>query len=198
MRVCPSCFAQESDDAQFCGLCGAQLFEVVPSSTSLVGLVLADKYVIQRLIARGGMGEVYLGEHKGIGQKVAVKILSRHFKGDETVVRRFVNEARSYGRVTHPNAVKIYDLSQLDDGTLYLVMEYIDGETLTQHVERRGGLDNEHVIHLAIQLSDVLLAAHAQGVVHRDLKPDNIMLIESKPRTLLDKGLGFWDSQDAR
>ncbi|PJB36249.1 MAG: hypothetical protein CO108_23800 [Deltaproteobacteria bacterium CG_4_9_14_3_um_filter_63_12] len=191
MRVCPECFSQESDEARFCGLCGTQLFEVDSAAGSLIGLVLADKYVIQELIARGGMGEVYLAKHKAIGQKVAVKILNRRFKGDETVVKRFFNEAKTYCRVTHPNAVTLHDFGQLPDTTGYIVMEYVDGKTLTEFMRERAPLPQTMTLKLCVKLAEVLLAAHNQGVVHRDLKPDNIMLTESSKGRFQLKVLDF-------
>lgn len=181
VQICPSCFAQESDDAKFCGLCGKALVDVKAGEASLVGVVLDDKYVIRELIARGGMGEVYLGEHTKLRQKVAVKILNRRYRGDQTVIKRFFNEAASYCRVSHPNAVKLHDFGKLDDDTLYMIMEFVPGETLTRHLARLGPLGNRRTLQLGQQLADVLLAAHSQGVIHRDLKPDNIMLVEVSP-----------------
>jgi serine/threonine protein kinase len=157
----------------------------------MVGMVLMEKYVIQSLLARGGMGEVYLAEHRGIGQKVAVKVLNRRFHGNDTVRQRFINEARSSGRLTHPNAVKTYDQEQLPDGTVYLIMEYVPGVTLSEHLDANGPLPLKRLLQLAMQLADVLLFAHQQGVVHRDLKPDNVMLIESSPGRFQAKVLDF-------
>ena len=105
MQICPNCFAQENDNARFCGLCGKPLVGIETDTNPLIGLRIDDKYVIRELIARGGMGEVYLGEHASLGQKVAVKLLNKRYKGDATVVMRFFNEAKSYCRVSHPNAV---------------------------------------------------------------------------------------------
>ncbi len=124
------------------------------------------------------MGDVYLACDRILDRKVAIKILNHRFRGDETVIIRFHKEAKSYARVNHANAVVLFDYGQLDDGNVYLVMEYVDGCNLTDYMRRIGGPMPQDIAHaLASQLSEALIAAHAQGVVHRDLKPDNVYLI---------------------
>lgn len=191
MRVCPNCFAQEKSDANFCGLCGTQLVEIKSTEKSYIGLLLNDKYVIKRLIGRGGMGEVYLAEHQKLGQQVAVKFLNQRFTSDSTVVVRFINEAKSYCLVTHPNAVTLHDFGQLEDGTLFIIMEFIDGLNLSEFMVKHGPQPPKRCLNLAHKLAEVLLAAHNQGVIHRDLKPDNIMILEPSPDRFQLKVLDF-------
>jgi serine/threonine protein kinase len=192
MRVCPTCYAQEQESARYCGLCGTPLLEIKSSADQMVGQIIGGKFSIERLIGRGGMGDVYLACDRILDRKVAIKILNHRFRGDETVIIRFHKEAKSYARVNHANAVVLFDYGQLDDGNVYLVMEYVDGCNLTDYMRRIGGPMPQDIAHaLASQLSEALIAAHAQGVVHRDLKPDNIMLTEPTKGRLQVKILDF-------
>ncbi len=152
--------------------------EVLDAGT-YVGQHVGGKYRLAKKIGQGGMGEVYLGINDDLGQKVAVKFLSRKFADDEGIVQRFLNEARSYCRVNHPNAVTLLEYGQHDDGTLYIITEFVDGKNLAQHMKAHGFLPFPQIIALASQLCEVLASAHDQGVIHRDLKPDNLMLTPS-------------------
>jgi eukaryotic-like serine/threonine-protein kinase len=139
-------------------------------------------YQIQRLIGEGGMGKVYLAVHPGIGRQAAVKLLAATDAADPQVVSRFITEARAANAIRHPNIVDIYDSGVLAAGTPYIVMEYLDGETLYQ-VLLRGALPIADVFDWGCQIAEALSAAHVRDVVHRDLKPDNLFLIPD-PRRL--------------
>lgn len=192
MRVCPTCYAQEQENARYCGLCGTPLLEIKSSVDQMVGQIIGGKFSIERLIGRGGMGDVYLACDRVLDRKVAIKILNHRFRGDETVIMRFHKEAKSYARVNHANAVVLFDYGQLDDGNVYLVMEYVDGCNLSEFLKRNNGpLPQDLTLQLSVQLSEALSAAHFQGVVHRDLKPDNIMLVEGAKGRLQVKVLDF-------
>jgi serine/threonine protein kinase len=134
---------------------------------------------IQRLLGLGGMGAVYLAEHPVIGNKVAIKFLHDSLAQDPDTVWRFYQEARAAHVVGHENIVSIYDLNLLPPKRYYMVMEYLEGETLSQRLQH-GAMPVETALRVLIQLCDALEAAHAAGVVHRDLKPDNIFLVDRR------------------
>jgi serine/threonine protein kinase len=146
------------------------------TTDTLTGITLADRYRIDRLIGRGGMGVVYRAHHLLLDRTVAVKVLRSQFAADERAVGRFLREARAMARIEHPNAVSVHDSGSLPDGTAYLVMEYIEGESLRTLLGRSGPLPVAHAVLIADQVCGAVEAAHRQGVVHRDLKPENVML----------------------
>ncbi len=122
------------------------------------------------------MGAVYEARHMHSGQRVAVKVLLAHFAHQTEVVSRFFNEARAMSAIDHPGIVRVIDMGRLPDATTYMVMEYVQGETLNQRIKRVGPLSTELALVVGRTVGEALMAAHARGVVHRDLKPDNIML----------------------
>ncbi len=143
---------------------------------ALVGRVIANRYRILALIGEGGMGAVYVAEHLLIGRKVAVKRLHPELAGDEKAVARFQREARAAGSTGHEHVVEILDLGFGDDGAPYLVMEYLRGRSLAQVLDAEGRLTANRACKIVGQVLAALSAVHARGVVHRDLKPDNILL----------------------
>ena len=142
----------------------------------LVGQVLADRYGVIRLLGDGGMGRVYLAEHVRMGRLSAVKVMNPAMAAIPDAIGRFNREAASAGRINHPNVAAIYDFGETADGTLYLAMEYVEGETLTALLDREGTLSPARVAGIVAQVAEGLHAAHHLGLVHRDLKPDNIMV----------------------
>jgi serine/threonine protein kinase len=160
-----------------CVGCGKPLAPLDVQDEGYVGHTIAGKYVIKDFIDKGGMGEVYLAVNPALEQRVAVKFLKRKFISDEAIAARFINEARSYARVSHPNAVTLLEYGQHDDGALYIITEFIDGESLTKTLKRHGPLPFDKVISIGKQLCEVLAKSHSVGVIHRDLKPDNVMLV---------------------
>ena len=140
------------------------------------GQVLDEKYVIVRALATGSMGEVYLGRNRRIGKEVAVKVMRADMAADRAIVDRFEQEARIAGLVRSKHVVDVYDLGDLATGERYIIMEYIDGESLAARLERERRLTARALGAIAIQIADALAAAHDAGVVHRDLKPENIIL----------------------
>ena len=126
-------------------------------------------YTIVRLLGAGGMGQVYEGIHDQIGRRAAIKLLHRRYANNKLIVQRFINEARAVNIVQHPSLVNIYEFGQTPDGSAYIVMEYLDGDTLRQRLERNGGrLPPEMAVRLCRQMAAALAAAHAKGIVHRD------------------------------
>jgi len=123
------------------------------------------------------MGAVYLAEHPGIGRRVAVKVLHKNYTRDEHLLARFLNEARAANAIRHPNIIEILDSGMMADGTPFLVMELLEGESLGTRLRQSGALGIPTVVDLAYQTASALGAAHAKGIVHRDLKPDNLFIV---------------------
>ncbi|HEY2735682.1 MAG TPA: serine/threonine-protein kinase, partial [Polyangiales bacterium] len=151
-----------------------ELEELLPANAPDVGSVIAKKYRIERLIARGGMGAVYAATHLVSGKRVALKWMLPTLGQIAGARERFIGEACATARIDHPNIVDIYDVGN-DAGSIYLVMEYLHGETLSDRMER-DGLTPEQAISLLMPAFRGVAAAHAHGVIHRDLKPENIFL----------------------
>lgn len=173
MKRCPKCGAEYGNANTLCPNDG----EVLAPQDDLVGRVLADKYRIEERISEGGMGAVYRATHVLMGKTVAIKVLRPALAADEKVVARFTREARAASRLAHPHAITVMDFGE-DDGLVFLVMEYLQGRTLKELIREEGPLPMDRVVEIARQIAEALDAAHAQGVVHRDLKSDNIMLVE--------------------
>jgi predicted Ser/Thr protein kinase len=137
---------------------------------------IAGRFRIEREIGIGGMGTVYLATHLGLERPVAVKIIRREFAGDADATDRFLREARTMARLRHPNAAMIFDAGNLPDGRHFIVMEFVEGETLSQALTREGRFPASKAVNIATQICDVLEEAHRLGIIHRDLKPSNILL----------------------
>jgi serine/threonine protein kinase len=137
----------------------------------MIGQIVGN-YKVVRKIGDGGMGSVYEAVHESIGRRVAIKVLRSIYSKDQTVVTRFFNEARAVNIVTHPGIVGSFDYGQLADGTAYIVMEYLEGETLSSRIKRLARPFGPDALRVGRQIASGLAAAHAKGIVHRDLKPD--------------------------
>jgi len=142
-----------------------------------VGEVVGS-YRITGKLGSGGMGAVYLAKHTLIGREAAIKVLLPELCGDESIVARFFNEARTTTAIKHPGIVEIYDFGYARDGSAYLVMERLEGEPLGSRLKRVGRLPIEQALSIARQMCGALMAAHRIGVVHRDLKPDNVYIVQ--------------------
>lgn len=129
------------------------------------------------MLGRGGMGAVWRGRHVVTGRRLAIKVLDESFLKNKDIVERFGREARAASAIQHPGIVEVLDLDRTDGGVPFLVMEYLDGETLAARIEKRGRLSEEELLHVARLLLEALDAAHSHGVVHRDLKPENIYVV---------------------
>jgi serine/threonine-protein kinase len=143
----------------------------------LTGLKIADRYLIKEKIGEGGMGVVYRAEHTLMRKELAVKVLLPQFSCLESVVRRFQREAQSASRLDHPNIVHINDFGRTSEGQLFLALEYLPGRSLTDVIRTEAPLPPARAVRIALQLCQALDHAHALGVVHRDLKPDNVMVL---------------------
>lgn len=142
----------------------------------LLGQLLHGRYRVCGVIAKGGMGIVYEGIHVGLQRSVAIKTIQPRFARDPAAVSRFRNEAAVIGRFGHPNIVEVYDMGVLEDGSPYLVMERLEGETLTQRLRRHRPLPIPVAIDIASHVASALVVTHQEGILHLDLKPDNLWL----------------------
>jgi serine/threonine protein kinase len=133
-------------------------------------------YVVREVLGQGGMGTVYLAEHSVIGKKVAIKVLKRDLAGHDSLVARFINEARANAVVRHAGIVDVFDVGTLPSGVPYIVMEYLRGESLAQRLAKSGPLPVEGAATIAWETASAVGAAHAKGIIHRDLKPENLFL----------------------
>ena len=135
MKVCPVCGKEYSDTSTLCTL-DAEVLQSVDDP--LVGQTLAEKYLIEQLIKRGGMGSVYRGKHVMMDKTVAIKVLRPSLAGDDDVVARFSREAKAASRISHPHAVSVTDFGEAENGVVFLVMEYLEGRDLHAEIKRRG------------------------------------------------------------
>lgn len=178
--ICETCGHENVEGARFCANCGATLAVAVDAGHPLVGKVVGGRYRVTGVIGEGGMGVVYEAEQQmGTAlRKVALKTLHAELSRDPSVTARFHREVGTVAQLEHPNTIKVYDFGAMDDGTLYIVMEYLAGRPLDQVIEQEGPLSPERVLHLVRQIAGSLEEAHEQGIIHRDLKPENVILIE--------------------
>jgi tRNA A-37 threonylcarbamoyl transferase component Bud32 len=135
-----------------------------------------NNYRISELLGEGGMGAVYLAEHPFMGRKAAIKVLRREFAEDRSLVERFMNEARAANAIRHPNIIDIIDVGRMPNGIPYLMMEFLEGESLARRIGH-GTVPVPEALDIILQTTAALGAAHGKGIVHRDLKPDNLYLV---------------------
>ncbi|MGB7922347.1 MAG: serine/threonine-protein kinase [Pyrinomonadaceae bacterium] len=175
MKKCPKCGKRYEDTTTLCPADGAVLAK---DGDGLVGQTLADKYRVEERISEGGMGTVYRGTHILMDKTVAIKVLHPALAADDVIVARFSREARAASRISHPHALNVTDFGESENGVVFLIMEYLRGRTLKEVVHSDAPMPLPRVVEIIRQVSGALEAAHAEGVVHRDLKSDNIMLVE--------------------
>ncbi|MBK9033315.1 MAG: serine/threonine protein kinase [Myxococcales bacterium] len=151
--------------------------EIARAAEALIGTDLDGRYHVLALLGAGGMGAVFRGHHRFMDEPVAIKVLRPHLARDPSAVRRFVREARGTLKIASPHAVKVLDFAVTDAGLLYMVLELLDGRTVGAELESDGRLAPRRAVRIARQVCDALAAAHRVGLIHRDLKPDNLMLV---------------------
>src|SRR5262245_11037345 len=191
---CSQCGTAVKKDMRFCPSCGAPVRadEASPSAidarVAMLEQALKNKYKIIKKIGSGGFAEVYLGEHAQLGRQVAIKILLHSFAGEEDMIERFRREAKAAAKLSHPNIIDIYDVGE-SDGIYFIVMKYINGETLARKTRREKKINPNEAIYIIKQLASALAYAHEKSIVHRDLKPANVMLDEYAKPILMDFGI---------
>jgi serine/threonine protein kinase/tetratricopeptide (TPR) repeat protein len=197
---CPSCSADNPPDALSCRSCGAPLSPVreFPSSPTQTlrlpveelskGSVLAGRYEVIERLGRGGMGTVYRVLDRTIGEEMALKVLKPEVAAEEKTIERFKNELKLARKIIHKNVCRMFDLNQAQ-GTFFITMEYVPGEDLKTLIRRAGRISPQKAVSLARQISEGLAEAHRLGVVHRDLKPQNIMLDRESRVHIMDFGI---------
>jgi eukaryotic-like serine/threonine-protein kinase len=149
---------------------------VSPGNDPFVGKVIDGRYEIQARVGEGGMGVVYRARQMSIDRVIALKMLNQSMQGDQTWVQRFYNEAKACSRLQHPNTIRMFDFGQTQDGRLFMTMEFLDGMSLRDALQR-GPLAPQRVIKVMIQCCASLAEAHSIGIIHRDIKPDNVFLL---------------------
>jgi serine/threonine protein kinase len=192
VSTCLECGAVLEPFSRFCGHCGREVSEAIEARAGdpWIGKVIDRRYRVVSLLGSGGMGLVYKVEHLHLGKNAAMKVLRPGSAQDAEAVRRFRVEARAVSRLNHPNIVQTFDFG-LWEGALYLVMEYINGEDLASLVLRHGPLPYHRAIPLFGQICSALTEAHDLGVIHRDVKPENLMVVQRRDRSEHAKVLDF-------
>lgn len=187
MKTCPLCETAYPSNHTNCPTDGALLIE---SRQLEPGTVIRGKYRIERQLGRGGMGTVYLAEHILLGRQRALKFISSELSQDSTFLRRFRREAQAATQLQHPNVVQVVDLDQGEDGSPYMAMEYVEGPDL-RHALAAGALPVERALAIARGIAQGLGEAHAKGIIHRDVKPENILLAGGNGAPEIPKLLDF-------
>ena len=162
-----------------------------------IGKKLDGRYEIHELIGVGGMANVYRCTDTIDDREVAIKILKDEYLNNEEFRRRFKNESKAIAMLSQPNIVKVYDVS-FGDMIQYIVMEYIDGMTLKEYIEMQVGLSWKEVLHFTTQILRALQHAHENGIVHRDIKPQNIMLLQNGTIKVTDFGIARFSDKNTR
>ena len=159
-----------------------------------IGQLLDGRYEIQQIIGEGGMAIVYRALDHRLNRQVAVKIMRDEMASDEEFKRRFCAESQAVAMLSHPNIIAVYDVSH-SDSMEYIVMELVDGITLKQYMDRRGQLAMNEAVYFAKQIARALAHAHARGIIHRDIKPQNIMLLRDGTIKVADFGIAALENE---
>jgi len=188
-RVCLTCTSEYDDSTDRCPVDFSPLSRVLDES--LIGTVFMDKYDIMERLGAGGMSTVYRAKHRFFEKDVAIKVLKGNTLESKDGLKRFQREARATSAISHVGIVGVSDFGLTPDGRAYLVMDYLEGESLSHFLDRVGRLSVSDMVDIASQLCDALTVAHESGIVHRDLKPSNIMLVKDENHRTVAKIVDF-------
>ncbi|HQF55094.1 MAG TPA: protein kinase [Fibrobacteria bacterium] len=206
--VCPFCHRRIDGDSTYCMFCGErvsgslqQLANSEPRATPELPPVPpkprnADRYKELVMIGKGGMGEVWSARDSRLNRKVAIKRILAKYMKSSTVLHRFLREARSIAQLSHYNIVQIYELEQ-DETGIYIVMEFVDGQSVLEHLRAKGPYSVAEIVPILSQICDALSLAHDRGIIHRDIKPANILLTTGGVPKLVDFGLAHEPESDS-
>jgi predicted Ser/Thr protein kinase len=185
---CTACHVSLPENARFCPQCGAAAApdsdEELDPLRETLRVALGRQYEVTRLLGRGGMGAVYLGRETALERDVAIKVLPPDLSMNRDGRERFRREARTAARLSHPNIVPLHTFGDVD-GTLFFVMGYVPGESLAARLQREGRIEDEETRRILLEIADALEYAHGLGIIHRDIKPDNVLLDSETGRALL-------------
>lgn len=194
-QTCPKCKQPVEGLPNFCPHCGDDLRGLTPLSDTLSGVaegrLIDGRYRLREKLGEGGMGAVYKVEHVRMGKVCALKLLRPEVATDKKLKSRFHQEARVVSKLSSANTIQVFDFGELEDGSLYLAMEYVSGRDLAWMLRAQGPFSEEKVLAIGIQVLSSLSEAHEQGVIHRDIKPANVMLVKRRERDDLVKVLDF-------
>ncbi|MEW6434874.1 MAG: protein kinase [Myxococcota bacterium] len=205
--VCPHCAKVLDGEPNFCPACGSDLRGLGGNSDTLDGplreTLIDGRYKLLEKLGEGGMGSVFKVEHARMGKIAALKLLRPDHALDKGIKARFLQEARVVARLSHPNTVQVFDSGELEDGGLFITMEYVPGKDLAWHLKAHGPMSEDKAVSIGIQLLASLQEAHELGVVHRDLKPANVMLVRRRKSgddqvKLLDFGIAKLQEAEGR
>jgi serine/threonine-protein kinase len=200
-KVCATCKNRYPKEFRVCPQDATKLDDALDDDT-LIGAVLAGSYQVLRLIGEGGMGRVYEARHLRLtGKRFAIKLLLDEFAHQPELLARFEREAQSAATIDHPNVVEVVDVCRLEDGRPFIVTEFLEGEELGALLDRVGKLPNDMSIRITRQICRALMAAHAKGIVHRDMKPENVFLVGdlASPRVkIIDFGISKQSDASAK
>jgi serine/threonine protein kinase len=190
MKHCPVCDKSYADEFLICAADGATLSVQRSDIDPYVGKMIGGRFRVVNRLGEGTRGTDYLAEQVTIQRKVVVKILRARRSGDEEFVKRFNSEARLAAGLSHRSIVTILDFGQIDDGALFIALEFVDGTTLRDLIKQKGALDIAKAVRLGIQLAEGLAVAHENGITHRDIKPDTIMVLgDADALKIMDFGI---------
>jgi len=177
-KYCPKCFNKFPAGTMRCPHDGKKLIALI--ERDLIGEELDDRYLIKSIIGKGGMGVVYMAEQMMLGRNVALKVLRRDVVQDEDAVKRFMREAKVIAQLRSPHTVTLHDFGVSDDGLVYYTMELLEGRTLSRVLREEGPLPHKRAAGIVLQACESLEEAHNRGILHRDIKPDNLFVTEFK------------------
>lgn len=188
-RYCPQCGEKYDESVSFCAVDGTPL--TVPPVSDLTGRLIGGRYRVISRIGGGGMGEVFLAEHVRMKRKSALKVIRPTLLSDQDALQRFTREAENASQISHPNVAAIFDFGETDDGVVYLAMEFVDGESLGSALARLHFYPPIVAADIIGQAAEALQAAHDMGILHRDIKPDNLMVSTRSDGTFVVKLVDF-------